>query len=264
MHIDWNPVPHLGPIPINWYGLGWVAAFLTGSYLVRRWAQRSGFGATHIENLLIGVLLGAYAGARLYYVAQNDLWYYITHPWQILAVWEGGLAFFGGLFGAIAVAYAYCRRNALPFWSVADLFAPAIPIAAAVGRLPCGLDGMDYGTPTTLPWGVIYTNPNSYAPIDGVPRHPDQFYELFGDLLIAALLLKLRRRVAVPDGALFLMYLILFSVLRFFLFFVRGNVPVVALGLKNAQWTSLAILALALPALLAMSTKRQRAAERPA
>lgn len=112
----------------------------------------------------------------------------------------------------------YCRRNRLPFWSVADLFAPAIPIAAAIGRIPCGLDGMDYGTPT----------------------------------------------VAMPDGALFLIYLVLFSVLRFVLFFVRGNVPIVALGLKNAQWTSLAILAVALPALLAVSAKRQRVSERPA
>jgi phosphatidylglycerol---prolipoprotein diacylglyceryl transferase len=264
MGIDWNPVPHLGPIPINWYGLGWVAAFLTGSHLVRRWTQRSGLSTAHVENLLIGVLLGAYMGARLYYVAQNDPWYYITHPWHILAVWEGGLAFFGGLFGAIAVAYWYCRRNGLPFWAVADLFAAAIPIAAAVGRLPCGLDGMDYGTPTKLPWGVIYTNANSYAPVDGVARHPDQFYELVGDLLIAAILLKLRRDVHLPHGALFLTYLVLFSVLRFFLFFVRGNVPVVAVGLKNAQWTSLAILAVALPALLAASAKYRSASERPA
>ena len=95
-------------------------------------------------------------------------------------------------------------------------------------------------------------------------RHPDQFYELVGDLLIAAFLLKLRRRAALPDGALFLIYLVLFSVLRFFLFFVRGNVPVVAFGLKNAQWTALAILAFALPALLAASAKTRTASEHPA
>jgi phosphatidylglycerol:prolipoprotein diacylglycerol transferase len=81
-----------------------------------------------------------------------------------------------------------------------------------------------------------------------VPRHPDQFYELIGDLLIAAILLKLRPRL--PQGATFLLYLVLFSALRFVLFFVRGNVPVVALGLKNAQWTSLAILAVAAPLLM--------------
>jgi phosphatidylglycerol:prolipoprotein diacylglycerol transferase len=241
---------------MNWYGLGWAAAFLTGSYLVRRWA-RSNLSTSHVENLLTGVLLGAYVGARLYYVAQNDPWFYLTHPWRILAVWEGGLAFFGGLLGAIAVAYVYCRRNDLFFGAVADLFAPAIPMAAAVGRLPCGLDGMDYGTPTALPWGVVYTNANSYGPVDGVPRHPDQFYELFGDVVIAAILLKLRRDGHLPEGALFLIYLVLFSVLRFFLFFVRGNAPVIAFGLKNAQWTALGIFAVALPALFS-SVKRRR------
>jgi phosphatidylglycerol:prolipoprotein diacylglycerol transferase len=163
---------------------------------------------------------------------------------------EGGLAFFGGLFGAVGAAYVYARLARLRFAPLADLFAPAIPIAAAVGRVACGLDGMDYGTPSTLPWSIVYLNPTSYAPIDGVARHPDQYYELLGDLLIAMILLKVRRRMAIPDGALFLMYLVLFSVLRFFLFFVRGNVPVVALGLKNGQWTALAILAIALPRLL--------------
>jgi hypothetical protein len=76
---------------------------------------------------------------------------------------------------------------------------------------------MDYGTPTSLPWGVVYSNPESYAPNDGIPRHPDQYYELVGDLVIARVLLRLRGKL--PDGALFLVYLVLFSVFRFFLFF---------------------------------------------
>src|SRR5712691_8398755 len=66
---------------------------------------------------------------------------------------------------------------------------------APIGRMPCGLDGMDYGTPTSLPWNVVYDNPASYAPNDGVPRHPDQVYELVGDFLIAAVLIRLRPRL---------------------------------------------------------------------
>jgi phosphatidylglycerol:prolipoprotein diacylglycerol transferase len=97
--------------------------------------------------------------------------------------------------------------------------------------LRAGRHGLRYAT--TLPWGVVYTNPNTYAPIDGRPRHPDQFYELFGDLVIAGMLLKLRGKL--PEGALFLAYLVLFSALRFLLYFVRGNVPAVALGLRNAK-----------------------------
>ena len=248
IRIDWDPVAHLGPIPINWYGLGWATAFLTGRWLVLRWVRGTWLSRDRLEELLLWILLGAFAGARLYYVAQNDPAFYFSHPWRIVAVWEGGLAFFGGLFGAIGASLIYTRRNELPFLRVADLIAPAIPIAGAIGRIPCGLDGMDYGTPSSLPWSVVYTNVNSFAPIDGVARHPDQYYELFGDLLIAWVLLKLRPRL--PEGVTFYLYLTLFAVLRFVLFFVRGNVPVVALGLKNAQWTALAILAVAVPALM--------------
>jgi phosphatidylglycerol---prolipoprotein diacylglyceryl transferase len=248
IHINWNPVGHMGPIPINWYGLGWAAAFLVGWMLTRRWAARGRIAASVVEDVLIWVMVGSLVGARLYFVVQNDPAEYLRQPWRIFAIWEGGLAFFGGLFGGILAAWLYTRRGGLPFAQIADLFAPAIPIGAAIGRMACGLDGMDYGTPTSLPWGVVYENPASYAPTDGVPRHPDQFYELAGDLLIAGVLLKLRPRL--PAGATFLLYLVLFSVLRFVLFFVRGNVPIVAFGLKNAQWTALAILVIAVPLLL--------------
>jgi phosphatidylglycerol:prolipoprotein diacylglycerol transferase len=185
---------------------------------------------------------------------QNDFVDYLSHPWKIAALWEGGLAFFGGLAGGILAAYIYARRHGLSFLRLGDLFAPAIPIGGAIGRVSCGLDGMDYGTPTSLPWGIVYENQNSFAPIDGVSRHPDQFYELLGDIIIAAVLIKIRRKL--PEGAAFFLYLVLFSVLRFFLFFVRGNLPEVLFGLKNAQWTALAILALAVAALVTRRSRR--------
>ncbi len=114
---------------------------------------------------------------------------------------------------------------------------------------------MDYGTPTTLPWGIVYTNMNSYAPNDGVPRHPDQFYELIGDLIIAGILFKLRGKFR--DGCLFTVYLTLFCLMRFFLFFVRASVEPVAFGLKNAQWTALAVLSITVPVLILLGIRRQ-------
>lgn len=248
IHINWNPLPHLGPIPINWYGMTFAIGFIVSYWLIWRWSATFAALRSHLDALMTSIILGTVIGARLYYVVQNDLADYIHHPWNIFAVWQGGLAYFGGLFGAIVAAIIYVHRHRLSFWKVADYFAPAIPIGSAIGRISCGLDGMDYGTPTSLPWGVVYTNPHSYAPIDYVARHPDQYYELFGDLLIAWALLKLRGKL--PDGALFLLYLLLFSVLRFMVFFVRGNVPLVAFGLKNAQWTALTILAAVIPALV--------------
>ncbi len=256
MTINWEPVPHMGPIPINWYGLGWIAAFLIALWLVRRWASPAGLSREHVENLALWSLAGAFVGARIYFIAQNEPGAYGREPWRILMVWEGGLAFFGGLFGAIVAAFLYTRQHAVSFARAADLFAPAIPIAAAIGRLPCFLAGMDYGTSTGLPWSVVYTHPSSYAPNDGVPRHPVQLYELFGDLIIAGVLWKMRGRVR--EGSLFLLYLVLFGVLRFLLFFARGDVPIVALGLTNGHWTALAILVVALPLLLGAMAKRPR------
>jgi phosphatidylglycerol:prolipoprotein diacylglycerol transferase len=254
IRIDWDPTPYLGPIPINWYGLNFVFAFIVSGLLVRRWAPHWGFSKAQIESLLAWILVGTIIGARFYFVVQNDFADYLSHPWRIAALWEGGLAFFGGLAGGILAAYLYARRHGLSFLQLGDLFAPAIPIGGAVGRISCGLDGMDYGTPTSLPWGIVYENPNSFGPVDGVSRHPDQFYELLGDLIIAAILIKIRHKL--PEGAAFFLYLALFSLLRFFLFFLRGNVPEVLLGMKNGQWTALMILAIAVPALVLRSSRK--------
>ena len=229
---------------------------LVGGYLVWRWAPRYDVPRAKIEGLMMWILVGTVIGARLYFLVQNDFGSYLAEPWRMLAVWEGGLAFFGGLFGGIAAAFLYTSREGLQFPRVADLFAPAIPVGAAIGRISCGLAGMDYGTPTQLPWGVVYTHPNSYAPLDDVARHPVQFYELLGDLIIAGLLVRLRGKL--PTGWLFLVYLILFSILRFFLFFVRGDVSSVGLGLKNAQWTALAILAVSVLILIVLSARNWR------
>lgn len=258
IEINWNPVLHLGLIPVNWYGITTALGFLVGGWLVWRWAPESGVPREKIEGLLLWIVVGVIVGARVYFLVQNDFGSYLAHPLRMFAVWEGGLAYFGGLFGGTLAAFLYTLRERQPFPRVADLFAPAIPVGSAIGRVSCGLAGMDYGTPTRLPWGVVYTNPNSYAPVDGVARHPDQFYELIGDLAIAWVLIKLRGKL--PDGGLFLLYLILFSVLRFFIFFVRGSSPAVALGLKNAQWTALAILIIAAPVLLAAVYRNRRSA----
>lgn len=248
IELNWAPVAHLGPVPVNWYGLTMAFGFLVGGYLTKRWSPKSGVPREKVEVLLLWILVGVVVGARAYFLIQNDFGAYLREPWRMLAVWEGGLAFFGGLFGGTAAAFLYTRRAGLSFAHMADLFAPAIPVGAAIGRISCGLAGMDYGTPTRLAWGVVYTNPSSYAPVADTARHPVQFYELLGDLVIAWVLVRLRGRL--PRGGLLLVYLILFATLRFFLFFVRGDVPEVALGLKNGQWTALAILAVAVPVLI--------------
>lgn len=247
IELNWDPMPYLGPIPLNWYGMTMALGIFVAGYLAWRNAPRHGVPRAKVESLMIWLVVGVLVGARAYFLVQNDFASYLREPWRMLMIWEGGLAFFGGLFGATLAAFLFTLKERSSFAQVSDLFAPFIPIGAAIGRTTCGLAGMDYGSPTSLPWGVVYTNPNSYAPLDGTPRHPVQFYEMFGDLIIAAILLKLRGKL--PDGALFVAYLILFGALRFFLFFARGDVPEVAFGMKNGQITALAILAVGVPVL---------------
>jgi phosphatidylglycerol:prolipoprotein diacylglycerol transferase len=255
IRINWNPLPHLGPVPINWYGLNWVLAFIVGFILVRRWSGQWPQLRTNLESLFLWIAVGSAIGARLYYVVQNEPLEYLAHPLRILAVWEGGLAYFGGLFGGIVAAYVWTRHYGFTFLKVADLFAPAIAIGSAIGRISCWLAGMDFGTPTNLPWGTVYLNPNSFAPVDGIPRHPAQVYELIGDLLIAFALIRWRRKL--PEGLVFWWYLVSFGVLRFLVFFVRGNVGPVLFGLKNGQVTALVLLAAALAGLLASLSRRR-------
>lgn len=256
IRLDWNPLPHLGPVPINWYGLGAALGFFIGGYCVWLWSRDFPRLRANLEPLLAWIAAGVVIGARSYYVVQN-LQEFSGRPLQFFAIWEGGMAYFGGLFGAIIFAVIYCLRKGLNFWTVADRFSPGIAIGSAIGRIACGLDGMDYGTPTRLPWGIVYMNPNSYAPLDGIPRHPDQFYELLGDLVIAAVLACMRGKVA--EGITFWSYLVMFSLLRFAVFIVRGNVEPVAFGLKNGQLTSLAILVVAIPILLGSMLRRSSA-----
>src|SRR5262245_59778019 len=113
--IDWNPIAHLGSIPINWYGLTYALGFLAGSVIVRRHAPRFGVTTIHVDEVLLWIALGSMLVARLYYVVQNDFSSYLHQPWRIVALWEGGLAFFGGLIGGIVAAWMYARQHGIPF-----------------------------------------------------------------------------------------------------------------------------------------------------
>jgi prolipoprotein diacylglyceryltransferase len=103
IRINWDPTRYLGPIPINWYGLNFLVAFVLSGLLVRKWAPRWEFSKTQIESLLAWILVGTIIGARIYFVVQNDFVDYLSHPWRIAALWEGGLAFFRLVQQAVAV-----------------------------------------------------------------------------------------------------------------------------------------------------------------
>ncbi|CCO07985.1 prolipoprotein diacylglyceryl transferase [Desulforamulus hydrothermalis] len=194
-----------GPISIRWYGLLMMAAVLLGTWLALREARRRGIKEDHIIDL---VLIGApisWLGARLYYVIME--WdYYSRNLWEIPQLWHGGLAIHGGLLTAILFGYMFCRLRGLRFRLMADITAPSFPLGQAIGRWGNFFNQEAYGYPTDLPWAMY---------IAGAYRHPTFLYESLWNLLVFVILMVRRRKQAA--GQLFMLYLGLYSLGRFFI-----------------------------------------------
>jgi len=174
---------------------------------------------------------------------------YTQHPGQIIG--GSGLTIYGAVLGAALGIWIYSRVSKFPFGYFTDLIAPGIILAQAVGRIGCTLNGCCYGVETTAFCAIVYTHPESLAPI-GVPVHPTQIYEIIYNLIVFVVLLILRGRFK-PDGSLFLIYLSLYALWRFGISFLRDGTPFL-FGLQQAQVIALIILAIAIP-LLAFRTR---------
>ena len=170
---------------------------------------------------------------------------YTQHPGQIIG--GSGLTIYGAVLGAALGIWVYSKFSKLQFGYIADLIVPGLILAQVVGRIGCTTNGCCYGVPTSLPWGIVYTHPDSVAFGAGVV-HPTQIYEIIFNLLAFGLLLTLRERLK-PDGSLFLVYLSLYSLWRLGIGFLREGTPFL-FGLHQAQVIAIIILAIAIPVLV--------------
>ena len=245
IEIGIDPVVFLG---VRWYGI-FIALAIIWIILWAAWQIRKGAKISY-NTLFTAALVGIPSGivlARLLHVI--DLWdYYSQNPGQIIG--GGGLTAYGAILGAALGIWIYSRFSKLNFGYFADLVAPAVIVAQAViGRIGCTINGCCYGieAPAWLPWSVVYTHPNSYAP-HGIPLHPTQPYELIFGLIVFGILLKLRGRFK-PDGSLFLIYLGLYSVWRIGIDFLRVGTPFL-FGLHQAQVIGIIVLAITIPLLV--------------
>lgn len=235
----------IGPFTLHTYGLLVAAGILAGMALIQRQAARDGFTDEQVResfsHLALFLVIFGLVGARAFYVA--TYWSEFKADWmEIFKVWQGGLVFYGGVIGALAGFYFWNRTK--PFsadWkTVLDWIAPALAFGHALGRLGCLTAGCCYGQPTDAPWAVVFSHPESLAPL-GIPLHPTQIYEA---LFVTALgVFLMRRRPRVP-GTVFAEYLILYSAGRFALEFFRADDPR-TWGFTPAQITSLAVFAAA-------------------
>lgn len=220
-----------GPLTIRWYGLMYVVAIIVGIFLTHREVKRKQLKLTLddvLDFVLIAVPLGIVC-ARLYYVLFQ--WgYYGNHLGDIWKIWQGGLAIHGGVIGGILALFIYIRWKKVKFWRFADSVVPSLILGQAFGRFGNFMNGDAYGTPTTWFTGIRFPvgTPagNAYPDRDLVGQsrllHPAMLYELVGNVLIFALLWLLRKR-GFKDGFLTCLYFVLYSVLRFFVEFARGD-----------------------------------------
>src|SRR5438105_10108621 len=245
----------IGGLKIHWYGIMIAIGLYVGIQVALRDAPRRGIDRDQLMNVaLLAAVLGI-AGGRLYYVVQNDPNFFLHHPAQIIAVWQGGMAFFGAMFGgALAVAISSWRWK-IPFWSLLDVGALGLTIGQAIGRIGNIINGDIVGYKTNG-WGFEYTNPSTFGPLN-TPVQPASLYELLISLALFLLLWNLRKRIH-PEGMLAMIYLILYSISQFFIFFLRDNIVILG-GLKQAQVTALVVIALTLP-VIAYLLRRERLA----
>ena len=246
-----DPLPpgfYIGPLQIRFYGIAYAIAFIVGTAVATRHLQKRGVPRNVSGDIAFWAIVFGLIGARLYFVVQSGWLWYLTHPLHIFAVWEGGMAFFGAIFAALAVLIVMARLRHIDFWDLLDAGVLFAAVGQPIGRLGNVMNGEILGPPSDLPWAIRYTNPASMAPHLGVAYQPANLYEAVGTLLILGVLLYLRRR-GVPSGILGLTYLVLYPVSQFILFYWRtdSETPAILWGLKQAQLTSIVMLLTIVP-----------------
>jgi phosphatidylglycerol---prolipoprotein diacylglyceryl transferase len=257
IYINIDPVlVHLGPLAVRWYGLMYVIGILIGLWIIKGYTTRKGIDQDMVYRVLWWCVIAGLIGGRLYFVVQqsNFVSGYLLQPQNILATWEGGMAFYGAIFLVIPTLIWRARRehiNPLVLIDAGVLFAAAGQIFGRIGNL---INGDIIGYPSTLPWSTVYVNPNSWACLNpatcNVPVQPAAGYELIINLIVLSTMLYLSYRLRRP-GILMLIYLFSYTISQFLIFFTRQNDIVsflgLNLGLKQAQWTSIVVFIVLLP-----------------
>lgn len=224
---------HIGHFAVRWYGLILLVAMVAGVWLTAREADRKGFNKDDVYVAAQWIVIGGLIGARVFHVLDHWSHEYAMNPIRALYIWEGGLAIWGGLVGGLIAGALIARRRHWNFPKLLDAVAPGLVLAQAIGRIACIITGDAMGKPTSGPFGFAYTSQNAMVPQLGVYYTPMPVYELIINLGIFAVLWQFRKRNWF-DGKLFLAYLTLYSLERFFLAFT-SSYRIIAFGLTQSQ-----------------------------
>src|SRR5450759_1480461 len=199
VHPQFDPIAlQLGPLAIHWYGLMYLAGFMTFLWLGRKRIailNNPQINTKLLDDLLFYGVLGVILGGRLGYVLFYKAGYYFAHPLEIFAVWQGGMSFHGGFLGVLVAMALLAHKQRLHWLQLTDFIAPLVPPGLAFGRLGNFINGELWGRPTDVPWAMIFPK------VDNLPRHPSELYEFALEGVLLFMLLWLYGRKPRPVGA---------------------------------------------------------------
>ena len=238
IHPNFDPIAiAIGPLAIRWYGLMYLTAFAAFWWLGTRRiaAGRAPITRVQFDDMLFFGILGVIAGGRLGYVLFYKPAYYLSHPLEIAAIWQGGMSFHGGFLGVLVAMVWLARKTDRRWLDVMDFVAPLVPLGLAAGRLGNFINAELWGRVTDVSWGMVFRGGGA------LPRHPSQLYEMVGEGLLLFLLLWVYSAKARPRGAVSGLFLAGYGIARFACEYTREPddfLGLLALGMSMGQWLS--------------------------
>jgi len=211
-----NPVLfELGPLQIRYYGVFYALGFIIAYFLIYYLAKGKRLELTKddIADFILYLVIGVVLGARLIYVIFYNFSYYMQSPFEILALWHGGLSFHGGLIGAIVSTYLFCRRKKIEFYEIADIAVIPVALALALGRIGNFINAELYGRITNVNWCIDYSKSQYLESMPEACRHPSQIYASIKNLFIFAILWFVKDK-NLPKGFMFWSFVTLYGLLR--------------------------------------------------
>lgn len=234
----------LGPVDIRWYALSYLAGFLIGLFVIKKSIDK--YPSQYLtrdmfDDLLTWIIVGVILGGRFGYVLFYNAPYYIENPLNAFKIWEGGMAFHGGLVGVITAMILFAWKHHIPFFVLADRVAVVTPIGLFFGRIANFINGELFGRESDSPWAMIFREGD-------VSRHPSQLYQAATEGVILFLILIVMQRlkyVRVHYGILSGVFLSAYAFMRFFVEYTREpdlQIGYLSLGLSMGQWLCVPML----------------------
>ena len=242
----------VGGFSVHWYGIMYLCAFILAFFLVQRLQRHRDMNLSSDEwaSILSWAIIGVLVGGRIGYVLFYEPIHFLTRPWEIFAVWQGGMSSHGGFIGVCVALLWALRKVNVSIMALADIVVVPIAIGLALGRLGNFINLELYGSATSLPWGIAIPG------VEGL-RHPTQLYAIAKDLLIAGVCFWHLTRTPFIAGRTCALFLILYGILRFLIEFLRVQqysfldigvmqlsrgqlltIPVIIAGVLLWQWSA--------------------------